>query len=638
MAAEADPSAGGAEPAAALDACVGPHFSARLRIIRRMIPGLIVVLVAGVGYWQVVRSAEYVERDRRQTQRRVMMPAPRGVIYDREHRVLAGNRSHTRAVTDLGKLRSEFSAEQKRLLENEHPVTNLAARARFAVVQRHLDRLNAITGRNGPVDAARLERAFVRERMQPFVLMDELSAEEFARLSAALDEADPVKLNRSTERWYPHGSLAAHVLGRVKHEVIRTAIGRDFPTLNYIGTVGDGGIEKQFETRLHGRPGDAVVRVDAWNFPVGDPLERRDPTAGGDVVLSLDLDLQLAAERAMAATPGGPGGAAVALSVTTGEILAMASKPDFDLNEVSPVLLRETKQRIDAAGGWFNRATQGLYPPGSTFKLFTVMAGLRGGTLRPDDRLNCPGFLEVGGHRFPCHEAAGHGSLSLRDALAYSCNVFAYQTGLAAGAEALAAEARRFHFNEPTGIELLGEARQMVVPDPRWKETNVHENWNEIDTANLSIGQGFLRYSPLQAACAMASLARQETLTVPTLLFEPARRPTGDRPAEPLGLAGSDYAALKESMQAVIRTGIGQNAQVPGVSLAGKSGTAQVMRKKDMMNVAWFVVFAPVEKPEIAVAVAMEGNQPGVEFAGAEHAAPIVREIVAAYFDKRAKP
>jgi penicillin-binding protein 2 len=243
----------------------------------------------------------------------------------------------------------------------------------------------------------------------------------------------------------------------------------------------------------------------------------------------------------------------------------------------------------------------------------------------------------VAGHRFPCHYAAGHGDLKLRTALAQSCNVFAYRTGLAAGADALVSEARRFHFGEPTGIDLPAETRRMLVPDPAWKQADGRGGWTAGDTANFSIGQGFLRYSPLQAACAIASLARRETLTVPTLLHQPGRHPSGDRPPEPLGLAERDYAALIDGMQAVILIGIGRDAQVPGVSMAGKSGTAQVRRKDGMTNIAWFVAFAPVERPEIAVAVALEGDRPGEEFAGAAHAAPVVREIVGAWSDKRAR-
>ena len=227
--------------------------------------------------------------------------------------------------------------------------------------------------------------------------------------------------------------------------------------------------------------------------------------------------------------------------------------------------------------------------------------------------------------------------MSLRTALAHSCNVFAYHTGIAAGPDALADEARRFHLGEPTAVDLPFETRRMLVPDPAWKEATGRGNWTTGDTINLAIGQGFIRYSPLQAACAIASFARRETLTIPTLLYHSKRRPSGDRPAESLGLSDRDYSAIVDGLRAVVETGIGRDAQVPGVTIAGKTGTAQVTRPEGMMNIAWFIAFAPVDDPQIAVAVAMEGGEPGVEFAGGEHAAPIVREIIGAFFDKKAK-
>jgi penicillin-binding protein 2 len=637
MAPEGDPSTRRPPPPSLQAGGEVADWAPRLATIHRTIPALLVVLVACLGYWQLTRSAEFTARERRQSHRRVMIPATRGVIYDREHRVLAGNRTRVSVVLNLGQLRAEFIKEQRAILGSENK-TNAAARGRLAVVQRHLDRVNEITGRHAQLDGPRLERAFARERITPFVLLDDLTPDESTKLAARLNAPDPLELKSSSQRWYPYGNTASHVLGRVRHETMRPAAGKDFATLNFVGTIGDSGIEKQYEAQLRGSPGDAVIQIDAWGFPVDPPQEKHDPSAGENLVLSLDVDLQLAAEHAMAAIPGAPRGAAVAISVTTGEVLVLASKPDYDLNAVFPHLTPETKRRIDAEGGWLNRATQGLYPPGSTFKIFTAMAGLRGGTLHPADVVHCNGFLDVEGHLFPCHNATGHGDLSLREALAHSCNVFAYQAGLAAGADALAAEARRFHFDRPTGIDLPFETTQMLVPDSKWKQSENQKSWTAIDTANLAIGQGFLRYSPLQAACAVASFARRETLTVPTLLHQPGRHPTGDRPAEPLNLAEGDYAALVEGMKAVIRTGMGQDAQVPGVVMAGKSGTAQVPRKEGMMNVAWFVAFAPVEHPEIAIAVAMEGERPDIEFAGAEHAAPIVREIAGAYFDKRARP
>jgi penicillin-binding protein 2 len=640
MASEVDRSAG--RPPHDSNSLTSPADARRIRIFRGLIGALLVGLVVSLAYVQLERSAEYAALGRHQSQRRVIVPAPRGAIYDREHRLLAGNKLRVAAVLNLGELRKEVlqdEPENARTDKISSP-SEAAARARFRVLQRQLDRVNAITGHRVRIDPLRLERAYAHERVTPFVLDSDMTEEQGDRLVAQRGPSDLFEVVRSNQRWYPEGRTAAHVLGRVRSEMTAPRSERpaeEIPALKVPVIAGDSGIEKQYDAQLGGHPGEAVVSVDALGFLVGPANQRRAATSGDELLLSLDLDLQGAAERAIAATPVGPRGAAVAIAVKTGEVLVLASKPDFDPNDASLAVNPDQKQRIEAESGWFNRATQGLYPPGSTFKIFTALAGLRRGTLHPEDLVHCDGFYEVGGQRFLCHNAEGHGDVSLRSALAQSCNVFAYKTGLAAGPEALAEEARRFHLDEPTHVDLPSESSRMLVPDPAWKREDGRGDWTTGDTINLSIGQGFLRYSPLQAACAMASLARRETLTVPTLLHQPGRNPSGDRKPEPLGLRDADYAALIDGLQAVIQTGIGQNAQVPGISIAGKTGTAQVKGPEGTTDVAWFVAFAPVERPEIAVAVAIEGDQPGVEFAGAEYAAPVVREIIGSYFDKRAK-
>lgn len=594
---------------------IPPDQPRRLRLVLGTFGVMLGVLVAGLGYQQLCRSTDYAAREQRQNQRRLALPAPRGVIYDREHRLLAGNRPRTDAVINLGKLRTGL-----------HPEPGVSAdSARLAAAQRQLDHLNAITGRQDTVDSARLERAHAHDRLTPFVLAKDLSEAEADRLAGGLTASDPVRLQRSHQRWYPHGAAAVHTLGRVR---------RDHPESETVS--GIGGVEQQHDATLRGQAGAATGQVDAWGFATGPGTVTLEPVAGVDVTLSLDLDLQRVAGHALAASAA-PRGSVAVIAVETGEVLALASKPGYDLNEASPALSVATKQRIDAEGGWFNRATQGLYPPGSVFKIFTALAGLRGGTLNSDTTLACPGYHELGGHRLPCHNAAGHGSLRLRDALAQSCNVFAYQTGLAAGPEALAAEVRRFHLHEPTGLDLPAEASRMLVPDPAWKKQAGHGPWTPGDTANLAIGQGFLRCTPLQLACAVASLARRVTLTVPTLLRSPGRRPSGDRPPEALGLSDENYAALVAGLRAVVESGIGRDAQVPGISIAGKTGTAQVTRPEGTFNIAWFVAFAPVENPRIALAVALEGDRQNEEFAGAAHAAPIVREIIGGYLDKQSQ-
>jgi len=580
------------------------------------------LLLVGLGRVQLSEAPALREKHDRQTLRRLPLPAPRGDVLDREGRVLAGTAWRTDAVILAGDVRLGGSP---------------GLEARVDALHREHRRIQALLGRAEAFPTEVVRRQLRLDRMAPVVLAADLRPEEAERLRGALAADDPVRLRARSERTYPHGALAAHVLGRVRRDMRAPAAVPGDPSLGstrFLDTTGDSGVELGWEERLSGRPGAEVVRVDAGGFPLAVDGTRIEPVPGENVRLSLDLDLQRAVDAAMSATPGGGRGAAVVLHVATGEVLALVSKPDFDLSAVSPGMSLAIKAQIDAAGGWFNRATQGLYPPGSTFKVFTVLAGLRAGTLDPFARTRCEGGLEVAGHRFGCHRPEGHGALPLRTALAQSCNVYAYQAGLAAGADALAGEARRFHMDAPTGIDLPAETRRMLVPDARWKQDAGRGAWTDRDTVNLAIGQGDLRLSPLQAAAAMASLARRETLTVPTVVHAPGRQPTADRPPEPLGLGDRDYGALLDGMRAVVESGIGQRAQVPGIPIAGKTGTAQIETDAGMTNVAWFLAIAPADRPAIAVAVALEAPQVGVEFAGAEFAAPVVHAAVAAYVDK----
>jgi penicillin-binding protein 2 len=612
-----------------------------LWIVRGTLIAAFLAVLAGLARTQLGRSDAYAALEQRQNLRRVLESAPRGAILDRDGRVLARDRERIDVVLSLAALRGEFEAARHaaRLHAERTGGQSLSGETlRWTVVQRHVENVHRALGRGGVPGAADFARHYTHHRLTPFVIAKALTEEEVRRMNAASLVQDPVRLRSTTERVYPEKSTAAHVIGRTRKDMRRADSGmRDTPiaTPNYRETLGDFGVEKQFDDHLRGRPAKTVVRVDAAGLPVEPALEEHGAQPGGDLVLSLDLDLQRVAERALNEITGASHGSAVVVDVATGELLVLASKPGFDLNAVSPSMSVATKQRIDEEGGWLNRATQGVYPPGSTFKIFTVLAGLREGTLHPEQRETCEGSLWVGGHRFVCHNPEGHGTLPLRTALAQSCNVFAYRNGLAAGASAIAAEARRFHFDAPTGIELPGETRRMFVPNPSERGSGPNETWTDTDTINLAIGQGSLRISPLQAACAMASLARRETLTVPTLLRQPGRRPTGGRAVEPLDLSDRDYAALLEGLRAVVEVGIGQRAQVPGIGIAGKTGTAQIESAEGMRNVAWFLAFAPIERPEIAIAVALEGDRPGEEFAGAEHAAPIVREIIAGHLDKK---
>jgi penicillin-binding protein 2 len=326
--------------------------------------------------------------------------------------------------------------------------------------------------------------------------------------------------------------------------------------------------------------------------------------------------------------------------VDTGEVLVLASKPDYDLNAMTPYISRKTWQDILDRGAALNRATRGLYPPGSTFKIITALSALRQGVLAADEILYCGGVYRVGNRNFPEHSGRrAFGQVDVRRALQVSSNVFFYQVGLRAGVEALAKSARAFALDEPTGIDLPFEETRGIVPDPEWKRREYADrpgeaSWVGGDTANMSIGQGFLLTTPIRMACFAASFARGETRTRPTLVHDPEQnRRLVDRDARPLDLSAADYRAIVEGMKLAVSDGTARFARIPGVEVAGKTGTAQVTLEGQRTTVAWFLGFAPADEPEVAVVVTVEGANPEDGYAGGKTAAPIAGAVLDAYFN-----
>jgi penicillin-binding protein 2 len=408
--------------------------------------------------------------------------------------------------------------------------------------------------------------------------------------------------------------------------------------------VGRTGLEKLFDNELQGEAGGAIYRVDPAGYKVDLPVEKRLPIQGRNITTSLDIDLQQAAEERMKDGDGNDRtGAAVAIDVRTGEVLVLTSKPDYDLNSFVPHLTTEEAGKIAEGGAWFNRAIAGAYPPGSTFKILTSIAALRSGRVTPDQPItDCEGFVMIGGKRYVCENEKGHhGEIHLAEAIARSCDIFFYEAGRLATPEGLAAEAKRFHLDQRTGIELPGETGRMVIPDPVWKEKTQKERWYPGDTANTSIGQGFVLVTPLDMACFAASVARDELYTKPTILHRPDA-PTQHAP--PIGLTPAQRAALLQGMEECTQYGTAKffstsNMKIPGVRIAAKTGTAQVKIMKDgqlgTINCAWLICFAPIEKPEVAIAVMLEGQDLGQEFGGGTYALPIAHGILKKYFEKK---
>ena len=623
------------------------HKNPRLLVFYGIVIALVLTLTSGLAYRQLLNNVLYAERERMQNLRRIVSPGPRGNIFDRDGRVLVGNRPRFSVVLDLAELRGEFRAAYKTISRNyanmskaERPNEDQISRiARTSVAQKYLNQVNTILRRHEQVNSDELNRHFAQTLLLPYVLLDDVAAEEYARLLERLPVDSPLQVYTFSSRHYPFGSLAAHTLGYVgvdNDPEVADFPGEDLRTFKLKGSVGRAGLELVFDTQLEGEPGGAIYRVDPAGYKIDLPIEKRMPIQGKNIATSIDADLQQAAENAMKDGEGNPRmGSAVALDVRTGEVLVLASKPDYDPLTRVPNL--PAGADVGKSGVWLNRAIQGRYPPGSTFKIINAIAGLRAGTIEPDtSRLVCPGFIMVGNRRFPCAHGAVHGDVDLIKAISKSCNVFFIKYGLDTTPEFLSAEAKRFGFNTPTGIELPGEFKTPRVADPEWRRENWRSAnlpdgiWRGGDTANIAIGQGDTLITPLQAACMVASFARGETETKPTLLHDPKRAPLR---GEPIGLPPAAYNAILEGMKQCYQIGTGKLARVDELSGAAKSGTAQ----KGRIEVAWLVCFAPVENPQIAIAVALEGEE-DKDFGGGAFAGPVAHAILTAWKEKQERP
>ena len=626
------------------------NYDPRIVFFYFILAALMLTLAVGLAYQQLRKVGEYADAERQQNQRRILFPGPRGNIEDRNGKVLVNNRARFSVRLLLDQLRSEFRSEQIRIRNNFRAAddkdvptnTQLIKLARVSVVQRHLDQVNAILGRFEKVKGDDLNKHFQRELLLPYTLIDDLEPAEYAKLLERLPVNSPAQLYTLSTRHYPFGSAASHTLGYVgatEDVELEDFPGEDLRTFKMKGTMGREGVEKKFDAVLQGEAGGAIFRVDPAGNRINPPIQQVFPKQGKKLTLSLDIDLQIAAEKRMGES--GMAGAAVALEVATGEVLVLASKPDYNLSAFAPRLSNETAADITTRGAWYKRALQGAYPPGSSFKILTTIAGLRSGYITPASVMNCTGQFVLG-RPFKCHDGHVHGEIGLTRAIEKSCNVFFYKYGYDMGADVMAIEARRFHLDRPTEIDLLDETRRMVIPDPDWKRKNLQQGWVGGDTVQMAIGQSAILVTPLQMACFAASVARNEVWTQPTILHDP-NRPR--QQTEPIGLTAPQRETLLRAMEQVTLTGTARILsedrllpKIPGLRIGGKTGTAQKQSEKGIINFAWFIGFAPIENPQIAIAVAIEGDTPGEETGGGLYAAPVAHAILKTWQEKKNQP
>jgi penicillin-binding protein 2 len=575
----------------------------RLAVISYVIVGLMALLLVGFWKLQVVHSDQYLQLADRNRIRTIPVIAPRGSMLDREGRVIVDNYP-------------SFSV----LLLRDDP-EQLAR-----LLPQIADGLNlAVDDVQQQIDAAKFLPHF-----QPIVIKPEASPSDIAFIESHRADVPVLEMLMVHRRRYPRGGFMAHVsgyVGEVSADQIQNTNGRYRPG----DIVGKTGLENQYNDELMGTDGMRRVIVNSVGREVG-RLDQTDAIPGKPIKLTIDYDLQVIAEQRLA----GKRGAAVAIDPRTGEVLAMASQPSYDPNDFAVRISKDEWRQLndDPEHPLLDRAIQAQLAPGSVFKIFDTAAMLESKAIPEDFKVFCPGYASFYGRVFHDAEKPAHGEIGLHQAIVHSCDVYFYNVGQRLGIDRISYYATKLGLGRKTGIDLPGEDSGLM-PSEEWKERTFHQKWYPGETISVAIGQGAIEVTPMQMAYTIGSIAQGGVFRQPHLLKTAAPAPEIDFP-----LSESTVETITQAMYGVVNEGGTAGAsKLPGIELCGKTGTAQVIslqglqragKQAGLKNNAWFVGFAPRRNPEIVVAVLVQGGG-----FGAESAAPIVRDIVKAYYDKK---
>lgn len=559
------------------------------------------VLAVRLKELQVHDAADYRYAYSRQAVRRVQLAGPRGRILARRGEVLAGNRKSVSIVCDA-------AAFQERTWKGT--VDNIA---------RAVESVSRTTLVASPLDKDDIRRHVERSLAMPLVVWRDIDHSVLARFSEKKDDHEGFDVFVSEERVYPYGAVAAHLIGYVGRDRADTVAGDAKINFFHPEMRGRSGIENYYDSFLKGVPGESELVVDARGFAMEETLVVP-PRRGPDVTLTIDLPVQLAAEKEL----GGVKGACVVMDVRSGEILAMTSAPGYDLNTFIPGISHGLYDRYlkDPAKPLLNRAVGGLYTPGSIFKPIVALAGLKLG-YPARGKYDCTGVYTLGMMRIRCASRWGHGPVDMRGAIMKSCNPYFCNLGLDIGTNAIVKAAREFGLGEKTGID-FGLDAAGTVPVGDWKMRTYGEKWFTGDLAQMSIGQGMLLVSPLQMARMAGALATGYLVT-PRLLAggSPVRRKVD------FGKAALDE--VREGMRLVVNGGTGRlGGEGLAVDICGKTGTAEIGKGATRRKNTWFIAYAPARDPRVAIALLVENGE-----SGGGTAAPRARNVLAAIFGKR---
>lgn len=580
------------------------------------------LLTARFVYLQILRHDYYVTRA--EDNRIALIPAPpnRGLITDRNGVVLARNYS---AFT--------LEITPSKVDDLEATIEGLAE---IIDIQ--------------PKDKRRFRRLLGEKNksFESLPLRTRLSEEEVARFAVNRYRFPGVEVKERQFREYPLGPVAAHAIGyigRINKDDLNY-IDKKEQTANYKGSdhIGKIGLEKSYEFHLHGQTGYEEVEIDAGGRALRS-LARTPPTPGGDLTLTLDTGLQAVAEKAF----GDRRGALVAIEPSTGGILALVSMPNFDPNLFVDGIRQEDWEALYKSPDrpMVDRALNGAYPPGSTFKPFMALAALESGKRTPGQTTFDPGYFRFGGNTFRDSKRGGHGVVNMHQSIVHSCDTYYYALANDMGIDTIARYMAQLGFGQKTDIDIEGESTG-VLPSPEWKRKRFRrpeqQKWYAGETISIGIGQGYNAYTPLQLAQATATLANDGVMYRPHLVKHIVNARTGEKtliepePLRKLPWKQRHFDIVKKAMMGVNREGTGARAfaGAPYTS-GGKTGTAQVFSlkggeyrasriRRELRDHALFIAFAPVEAPKIALAVLVENGG-----FGAQSAAPIARVVLDYY-------
>jgi penicillin-binding protein 2 len=583
----------------------------RILIFTILIVTSFLFLIFRLWYLQIIKSDELKLLAENNRVRTIPLKAYRGKIFDRNNKEIINSRPSFNLL-----LTPEDVKEPDRILS--------IIASRFKI----------------DMDRIKMEIKNSHTPFQPVTLKRNLSREEVAFIEEHRIDLPGVFLDIEPARNYVHEEAASHIFGYVG-EITKLQLDNLRNSDYRLGDlIGQYGIEKRYESTLKGKRGSKNVEVDAVGRELK-VLREVKPDFGYNLYLTIDIELQKGAEGLFE----GKNGALVAMDPRDGSILAMVSKPSFNPNFFAGGVSKEYWSNLTADNykPLQNRAIQGQYPPGSVFKIITATAGLEEGVITPATIINCPGFFKLGKKTYRCWKKSGHGKMDLQNALIQSCDVFFYTVGFRLGVDRLSQYAYSSGLGNSTDIDLEGE-KTGLIPTSDWKEKAKGEPWIAGETLSVSIGQSFNLVTPIQLANMISAVANGGTIFKPRIVNK-IETESGVNEVKPeikgkLAATQKTLDIIRDSLRGVVSDarGTGRAAAISGIVVAGKTGTAQVIKMKEsedkadedlpyeFRDHAWFVAFAPYENPTIAVAVLVEHGGHG-----GSAAAPIAGRLIKSY-------